>query len=515
MEFVLRIKEVRMKRIFTNLIIIASIVLGTGNYSLPQFQTADQSITGKEILKHARYLASYELKGRETFTEGQYEAARYIAKEFEKYGTKTLTKSQDYYQHFEMECVEVIPPSTFEMNGKTYSEREDFRVAAVGGGGIESEVVFIGYGISTKQYDSYADVDVKNKIVMVFQGKIYRKGPVWGLAPFHPMRLLYAINHGASGMIFVEGTSPKDHKWPIPSNWNLGLIKLIGPIAQKMGLGTWNDEVWEKWFNFPMVYVNVDVGNELLKDSEKTIQKLKDEIDRARKPHSFALEQKAKIQTKISHGPKETMNAIGMIEGSDSSLKEEFIVVGAHYDHLGTSADSGEVYYGADDNASGTAALLEIAQAFAKCKRKPKRSILFIAFTGEEVGALGSNHYINNPEVPLSKTVAMFNLDMVGRNNPNEIMILCVGKNKDLLTEINSKASEKVGIDLKELKKSYADSSDHSCFYRKGIPVVFYYDGGGDFAHKPADTWDKLSPLKMEKVARLCFLALSELANRE
>ena len=94
-------------------------------------------------------------------------------------------------------------------------------------------------------------------------------------------------------------------------------------------------------------------------------------------------------------------------------------------------------------------------------------------------------------------------------------MILCVGKNKDLLTGINSKASKKVGINLKKLKKGYADSSDHSCFYRKGIPVVFYYDGGGDFAHKPADTWDKLSPLKMEKVARLCFLALSELANRE
>jgi hypothetical protein len=472
------------------------------------------SITGKEALQHAQFLASNELRGRHTFDSGLVRAAEYIAGEFKKYGLQSLSGNEKYFQIIEMDYAEVKSSNHFMVNGKHYMENEDFTVAAVGSNQIKSEIVFVGYGISAPEYDSYSNVDVTDKIVMVFEGKIQKKGKLWGLAPLHEMRVLYAINHGATGMIFVRGTSPKNHKRPIPSAWTIEGIRQLSSQAQQLDLGTWNDEMWDKWHRFPLIYITLDVANELLAESEKTIIECKQEIDKKRTPCSFLLGKSAMIRTHVSHGPRGSMNVIGMVNGSDPSKNDEAIIIGAHFDHIGMTEDSSEIYHGADDNASGTAALLEIAQAFSECAEKPKRSVLFIAFTGEEMGCLGSRYFIEHPVIPISYIVSMFNLDMIGRNEPDEIQILCLNDDRKL-EKTTHEISKNVGIHMRMLDPDYAMSSDHGVFYEQGIPIVFFYDGGGDFAHKPTDTWDKLSSIKMEKVARLCFLTAYKFADQQ
>jgi Zn-dependent M28 family amino/carboxypeptidase len=256
----------------------------------------------------------------------------------------------------------------------------------------------------------------------------------------------------------------------------------------------------------------MDAANQLLAKTGKTVIEFKQEIDKTGKPHSVPLKKIVRMETNVSHSSRYTMNVIGMIKGSDPSLRDEFVVIGAHYDHIGIKAELGEVYYGADDNASGTGALLEIAQAFSQCSRKPKRSILFIAFTGEERGLIGSQYYVDHPVVPLSKTVAMFNMDMIGRNDPDIIDIGCMG-DENLITFSND-ASRIVDINIHFNKDNIHVSTDHASFLIKDIPVLFYHDGGGDFAHKTIDTWDKLLPQKIEKVARLCFLTAYSIADK-
>lgn len=495
------------------LLILLFILSGSCDSIRTRHQPEGESITGEELLYHVKFLASDEMKGRETFTPEQFVAARYIANEFERYGLKKAGDSQSYYQNFALEYAAVCSPNNLEISGKAYTEGKDFRTAAVGSSKIMSKIVFAGYGITVSDYDSYADVDVKGKIVMLFQGKIKRRGRVWGFAPLHEVRVLNAIKHGAAGMIFVLGASPKDHKLPIPQEGPvLERFHQIVKLTQKYKLGNYDKQDLEKIRSFPLVYMHLDAADEFFKNTGRTIQKMKEEIDKTQRPHSFEMKHTAEIQTSVSHRLRQTMNVIGLIEGRDPSLKNEIVVIGAHYDHLGVTKDGKEVFNGADDNASGTAALLEIAQAFAECQTKPRRSLLFIAFTGEEKGVLGSGYYINHPVIPLSRTAAMLNMDMIGRNDPDSIQTIT--KEREVFTPLTQEISKKMGIKLAEPTASLYSSTDHFPFLEEGIPVIWYFDGGGSFAHKTYDTWDKLSPEKMERVARLCFLTAYQTADQ-
>jgi hypothetical protein len=501
-----------MRKTLFSLLIVISLYCWIDIETQTEYPAAIKSITGTEALFHIKFLASEELRGRDTFTQEQLIAGRYIANEFEKYGLESIPRNNSYYQDIKMKYAKVERFNNLEINGKLLKEGIDFQVAAVGKNKLEKEVVFVGYGVSVDEYDSYADIDAKDKIVMVFEGKIYEEGEKWAFAPLHEVRILNAINHGAAGMLFVRGTSPKDHKLPLPSEIALGRLKLTMSFAEKFGLGKWNDEIFKKWSAFPMTYITMDAANQLLAKAGKTVAEFKQEIDKSGKPHSFSLRQKVRMETDVSHSSRYTMNVIGMIKGIDPSLRDEFVVIGAHYDHIGIKAELGEVYYGADDNASGTGALLEIAQAFAQCTRKPKRSILFISFTGEERGLIGSQYYVDNPVVPLSKTVAMFNMDMVGRNDTCSIDIGCLG-DENLIT-FSREASKVVDINIHFNKDNIYVSTDHASFLTKDIPILFYHDGGGDFAHKTIDTWDELLPQNIEKVARLCFLTAYLIADK-
>jgi len=198
----------------------------------------------------------------------------------------------------------------------------------------------------------------------------------------------------------------------------------------------------------------------------------------------------------------ETQNVVGLLEGSDPDLKDEVVIIGAHYDHVGVFNDS--VYNGADDNASGTCGVIEIAEAFAESDKKPKKSILFIAFAGEEKGLFGSRYYVENPLFPLEKTAAMLNMDMISRNDPNEIAIIGSKYNPGL-NEITQKENEKIGLKLSYDMDRFIFQSDHFPFMKEGVPVLFYNSKDHDDLHKPTDDVDKVLPVKMEKVTKLVF----------
>jgi aminopeptidase YwaD len=512
-----RKREDAMRKIRARWLYVWLIYFGVWTFVASQDSDSYLKISGKEIFSQAKYLSSEKFKGRETFSDEQLEAGRYIAGKFRDYGLGPADPKAGFYQTIEMEYGFVGRSNRLSIDGIRFREGTDFRAAAVGTNTVAGQIAFVGYGISTKDFDSYASLDVRDKIVMVFEGKLNKSGKEYGIAPLHGVLVVNAINHGAAGMIFVEGTSPKNRKMPIPSKFAADSMRSYLEMAQKMGLIRLGPETGFAWRNFPLVYITAEVADILLKKSNQTIADLKNTIDETGQPLSFLLDQQVKIQTNVSHGLKKTANIIGLIEGRDPVLKKAAVVIGAHYDHIGLiqaldAPDKELIAFGADDNASGTAALMEIVRIFAGSRVKPRRSILFIAFTGEETGALGSQFYSEHPLIPLSQTMAMLNLDMIGRDDPKTIKIFC--SRPDFL-DLSRDLSREVKILPERLSEGYAESSDHANFLAKKIPVIFYYDGGGNFAHSPADTWDQLSPEKMEAVARLCFLTACQIANQD
>jgi hypothetical protein len=504
-----QMKKIRILSFFLFLMVLCCWLLSSGQETL-----AYQKISGKAIFDQAKYLSSEKFEGRETFTDEEFEAGCYIAGKFKDYGLKPVDPQGGYCQVMEMDCGVVGLNNQLNMNGRAFQEGMDFRAAAVGTGTVESQVVFVGYGITTKGYDSYAGVDVCDKIVMVMEGKLSKKGPEFGIAPFHDVLVYNAIHHGAAGMLFAEGTSPQNRKWPIPARYAADSMKPVLERAQALGLIRVDDEAKQAWRKFPLVYITQEVADFLLAERGWTSAGLKRKIDESGQPLPFALGHRVHVQTDVTHSSQKTMNIVGLIEGGDPTLNEETVIIGAHYDHIGRldARQPEQIAFGADDNASGTAALMEIARVLAKSPIKPKRSILLIAFTGEEKGGLGSQLYLDHPLRPLSGTKAMFNMDMIGRNDSKKIGIF--SSQPDLM-DLSREIGRRLEIAVEPLEAGYAESSDHGLFLAKNIPVIFYYDGGGDFAHKATDTWDQLSAEKMECVARLCFLSAWALADQD
>jgi Zn-dependent M28 family amino/carboxypeptidase len=279
-----------------------------------------------------------------------------------------------------------------------------------------------------------------------------------------------------------------------------------------------------------LFFTSETVADALLSGSGETLANLQKRINDSEKPFSFEIKnRKAEIEMKVLKGNIETKNIVGVIEGSDPVLKDECIVFSAHYDHVGMAQD-GEVYNGADDNASGTVALLEIAEAFSQMKRKPKRSIVFAWVTAEEKGLYGSDYYSENPLFPLFKTLTNINLDMVGRSAEKELekvenenkslagpngIYLISGKQSTELMEIAGKYCKKMNfIPSDALTKPFLTRSDYYNFHKHGIPVLGVTTGLHDDYHQISDETDKIDYLKMRRVAQFCYLVANEVANK-
>jgi hypothetical protein len=478
-------------------------------------------ITPELLQKNIDFLASDSLKGRDTPSPGLDSASEYIARSFKDMGV--LPVSGSYFQSFSLCCKNLGEDNHLAVfkNGQksNYQIKTDFIPFDVtGGNDVEGEPVFAGYGITAPEfhYDDYENIDIKGKIVLVFRHEPRENDSLTKVfdgvesTKYSNLRekVKNAKAHGAKGILVV--TEPLNYKsirargFPWPS-----LSKNMPMDALPVGFCT------EQTDTIPVVHIGEEVIKGLFGsvDSLKAIQHL---IDSTLIPRSFYLP-KTNISLKISVKSVEkyrTRNVLGFIEGDDPDLKKEIVVIAAHYDHVGVmkehKADTDYIFNGADDNASGTSGVMAIAKAMASMKVKPKRSILFILFAGEEKGLFGSGYYVKDPLFPLKNTVAMINLDMISRNSPDSLEIIGAVQCPEL-TKIIEKENHETDFIL-SLKKM-SGGSDHWNFYKKDIPSVFFFTGLHPDYHHVSDNPDKIDARKAARVSKLAFLTAWWIAN--
>ena len=475
------------------------------------------SITPGEMKAHVTFLASDEMKGRNTPSPELDSCAAYIAEEFASYGLKPVDNKNCYFQHFNLLRARLAEPNKISLTNSsgdtTYRIKYDFvPLHLTANRKISAPIVFAGYGITAPEYnyDDYQNIDATGKIVLIFTNEPQEKdtSSVFnGAKKTDHSKLMIkvenAMDHGAVGLLLV---STPIYRFRRPPNPWPSLMRNAPADAIPLTL----EEKVEK--RIPCVRIGKKLADALLTDTGYNYKDIHQKIDETLTPQSFEVAKKViSIETALDAEKFPTQNVVGFWEGADPELKNEIVVIGGHYDHVGVANDS--VYNGADDNASGTAGVMEIAEAFTQSKTRPKRSILFMTFAGEEKGLFGSRYYADDPIFPIEKTVAMLNLDMISRNDTNEVAIIGAPTSSDL-KEINEKANELIGMKLAYDQERYFLNSDHYSFYRKDIPVLFYNSKMTPDLHKPSDDIDKIIPEKMTKIGRLVFATAWSVANR-
>ncbi|MGA3204369.1 MAG: M28 family peptidase [Bryobacteraceae bacterium] len=451
-------------------------------------------------LAHVRYLASPELKGRATGSPELEKAAHYIAAEFRSFGLKPADG-----KNFELAFPVALGAHLGSKNQLKFKEPGENRALVSGkdflplsfssSGELHSTVVFAGFGITDKKedYDDYDGLDVTGKFVLIL-----RHEPKESPHKEHVSFADKAINakmHGARGVILVNDA---DHHEP--------------PLDD---IGKFTESAGPRNSGVLFVRIRYDVAEGWMKAEGRDLHDLSKQIDQDGHPHSFALSKLSvdlsvdvRVETKTVH------NVAAYLPGST----DEYVVVGAHYDHLGLGDEHslapsqiGTVHPGADDNASGTAGVIELAR-WASQQPKQKRGILFLTFAGEELGLLGSEWYVNHPTLPLENAVAMINMDMIGRIREGKIYLSGTGTGSTfpkLVEEVKPPAA--LQIDMAE-KAGYG-SSDHTSFTTKGVPVLFFFSGLHADYHKPSDTADKIDSADAAKLLDYIADLITRLRN--
>jgi hypothetical protein len=468
------------------------------------------SLNPERYRNDVRALAAPEMKGRATGTPQLEKAARYLAAGFKKAGIPPAPGAPGYLQRFSVTVnAELGRNNLLEARQDGSTQRlavgKDFQPYNFSANSrLTGPVVFAGYGITAPEYnyDDYAGLDVKDKIVLVvrhepqefdeksvFAGKVYTR---------HAQTQIKAVNasfHGAKALLLVNDVS--NHTDPDEVD---KFSRLTGP-----GLAS-----------IPVVQVKADVADRWLKASGTSLKEWIAEVDKDLKPRSFALAggMTVELATDVRRQTSRVPNVAAYWPGET----DEYVIVGAHYDHIGMGEQSSmapdqagkAVHHGADDNASGAAGLLEIAR-WAATQPRAKRGILFLAFSGEEIGLLGSAHYVNQPLLPLDKAVAMINMDMIGRIREDKLFIGGTGTGDTLKNLMDGLQNEtKLKIELSD--QGGFGSSDHFNFTTKQIPVLFFFSGLHSDYHRPSDTWEKINADGAVEVLKVVAGAVGKLA---
>jgi len=506
------------------------------------------------LRQHVSYLASDQLEGRRTGSKGANEAARYIAEEFSRLGLRPVVQASakpkneseriaPFLHKFPyVAAAELGNGNSLSLQGKAsginlHIQEDWMPLGFSSSGRIENaQAVFAGYGISSSElkYDDYAHSNVRGMIAVVFSGTPDGDNPHSQFANAGQVRFKAAAARaaGASALLIIAAEQKlQDDR----------LSRLTYDNAGDAGI--------------PVAVISRQVAARLLGDSANTIGDYEDVAD-SRKVVESQIQKskpgeglaypvskasllrfpsqttKVTIYTDVIRREVPAQNVIGVLEGSDPTLKNEVIIVGAHYDHLGRGGQGslaqqeGEIHHGADDNASGVAGVLELARSFSSQPIRPKRTMAFMAFSGEEEGLLGSNYYVNHPSIPLGNTVAMINMDMIGRMKDSKLVIGGVGTAKewrDIISVVNVSQTMTVNANdngrvltgapivvstngrtiaavdstkkplVLTLQEDGYGPSDHSSFYSKQIPVLFFWTGTHADYHKPSDTYDKIN----------------------
>ena len=458
---------------------------------------ATSSFDPKLYLDEVKYLASPDLHGRLTGSPDLETAAAFIAGKFQEFGLMPADR-KDYYQAFDFTAPAKAGKNlrvSVTDGGKTKELRLGADYAVFGfshAGHFVGTPVFAGYGITAPEahYDDYAGLDVNGKVVMVL-----RHGPRDLKSLQHESFASKASNakmHGAAALILVDHSEDQRRT----------LLSTDGPDDAGIPYLFLEESVAEPWFaeaGHPLasVHERIDGGN----------------------PDSFAFPPSLQVHANVDlvRELKTVHNVDAYIPGTT----DEYVIVGAHYDHLGLGGQyslapsmTGTVHPGADDNASGTAGVIELARWFSR-QPKQKRGILFLTFAGEEEGLLGSAFWAAHPELPMEKAVAMINMDMIGRVRGSKLYVGGTGTGSTLRALMQQLAARNPALNLDYSEGPEVGSSDHTSFIAKGVPSLFFFSGLHSDYHKPSDTWDKIDAPDAAKVLQLVAEVMDELREED
>lgn len=480
-------------------------------------------IKAANLIKHIHFLASDSCEGRELGSRGIEIAAGYISNQFRSSGIKPIPQDTGFTQDIEVEWM-YWDKISLSFNGVPFKQLWDFICIPANNKDLElikEEVVFLGYGIDDPKYSDYENVNVKDKIILIYNGEPKNSSGRYYITNSTQAskwsgelryKLEAAKSRGAKLVLIIEDNFKKLVEESRSS--------VVSPQVILNRLKDTNDKLCN------VIHLSSTTSTLLLEKNFKKVVRARKKISRTGKPQSFSFPSHVEINQKHSGRIERGKNIVAFIEGTD--LNEECLVVSAHYDHIGKRAN--DIFNGADDNASGTSGVIEMAKLYQDLSNngiKPKRSIAFILMTGEEKGLLGSLYYVNNPIFPLEGTVANINVDMIGRvddkykTDSNYIYVIGSDRISPDLHLANIEINERyTKIKLDHTFNSESDPnrfyyrSDHYNFAEKNIPCIFFFSGVHEDYHRITDDIEKIMPARIEKIVRHIFLLSWNLANR-
>lgn len=458
-------------------------------------------LSSSRYLDNVKYLAGDAMKGRGNGTPELDRAADYIAAQFKAWGLKPMGDNGTYFQSFEITTgAEIGPHNQLQVGSSDLRMNDDFSpIMFSTSGTVDAQPVFAGYGITAPElnYDDYAGIDGGGKVVVVLRQSADPQNTTRFAR--HATLIDRAINakqHGAAGIIFINDPEHAD---------------------ETVAHASRTDETAD--LGIPAVYAKPDAFIAAFKAAGKDIVSLERKMDADRKPQSFEVPAaRVHLVADVVRTRKTVRNVLGAVTGTSTMLQNEWVVVGAHYDHLGLGDQNslapsqiGQIHHGADDNASGTAGVLELARLTAENRHAWQRSILFITFAGEELGLFGSSNFVNHPTIPLKNVMTMINMDMIGRLNNDRLLIGGVGTSpgfKPWLEDLSKPEHLRI-----EYSESGYDSSDHMSFNAKRVPVLFFFSGLHSDYHKPSDTADKINAAGAVRILSLVYLTMDKISS--
>jgi hypothetical protein len=504
---------------------------------------ADQ-ITAAQLKDYLYFIASDEMEGRDTPSRGLDLTAKFLALNLSRWGLKPAGDNGTFFQRIALQRVKLDPAATsLDINGQKFDFGDNILAQPIAGA-ASAPLVFVGHGwvFKAKNIDPYQGVDVKDKIVVVLGGGLPKgvtfadlqggKQFVDWMTPEN-----YAETHGARGLIAIPNKQLLANWDRLRQNFTTGGSVQVEKF-KKPGEGP----------KIPRVIVSEKTLEALMQGEKQTAATLLDRDQaEAVKAFDFSADKKVSLSVAVKTEQVFTQNVVAIAEGRDPVLKNEYVALGAHYDHVGTGAPGSmgrapslkgdttdTIWNGADDDGSGTVALLSIAETLAK-NPPPKRSVLFVWHCAEEKGLWGSQYFVENPTVPLAQIVTQINIDMIGRSRPegdtnpanaslagpNEIYVIGSKMMSTQLGELSENTNHAyLNLKLNYLYDDPKDPnqffyrSDHFNYAKNGIPIIFFFDGEHEDYHRPGDEPQKIDYQKMEKVVRTVFVTLWELAER-
>jgi hypothetical protein len=486
----------------------------------------EENINSSTLSSFLNVLASDEFEGRETGQEGQRKAAAFIEGKFKEWGIPPV-EGVGYQQPISF-FTEKWYNLEFKVNDEDFSNMKDFYAYPSTNRPLDpietNKIYFMGYGIDDPAYSDYEKNKVKGKVILIYEGEpVDENGNslVTGTKEMSDWssdfrkKLLAAKANGVEAVIIIDSQLRNN----IGKNRNLilGGSNKMGELENANGIYPNN------------LFISATVAKAIVGDNINKIIEGRETISKGGRFKKVKLKGNFKLNFDKQEAYLQGSNVLAFIEGSDPKLKDQIVVVTAHYDHLGKRGES--IFNGADDNGSGTSTVMAVAKALDAAKdagNGPRRSVLCMLVSGEEKGLLGSKYYVNHPLFPLENTVVDINVDMVGRidkkyeGNPNYVYVIGSDRLSTELHEINEAMNQKhtqLTLDYKYNDENdpnrYYYRSDHYNFAEKGIPAIFYFNGTHDDYHRPSDTVEKIDFDKMAKIGKLVFYTAWEIANRD